>query len=62
MDNVITPRQLAVVRIRRLAAEAGGDSWGAMHGTPVWVFHQRLAELLKEAADTLEAVVDPPES
>ena len=60
--NVITPRELAVVKIRHLRAEAGGDASRVVYGSPVWVFLMRLGELLDEAADTLAAVVEPPES
>ena len=61
MDNVITPRALAVAQILGRARDAEQDADGQELGGPEFVFFKRLAELLRGAAADLAAVVDPPE-
>ena len=61
MDNVITPRSLAVALILARAREAEQDADAQRLDGPEFVFFKRLAELLVSAAIDLANVVDPPE-
>jgi hypothetical protein len=66
VPNQLTPREIAAARITEKAAEArrAADDYAATHDTSqyqhsrVWVFLQRLAELLAHAAQLL---LDEPE-
>jgi len=59
--NAISPRVLAVVVIRRHKDEALHDAEVSEYGSAEYVFFQRLAELLQDAAAFLASKVDPPE-
>lgn len=58
--NVITPRRLALLHVRRLRQQAETDLELVEEFGDDWVFLKRLAEILESAVEHIESIAEPP--